>query len=267
MAEEKAKGTGAGGTSKAADNEKTLSWKYTYYIAVMLIGGYLGLVVILLIAIIFNSGAKAEALNALETITTVFGPWIAALVAYYFAQKQAEKMSEQLGEAQKAITASIKPDVTRILEGKTAGEIMDRFDPDKHKIPHPKLPFDSTAPLDDSTIDKIASHTGELIEKKGVKCFVVYTSGDKVEGILKPIDIKKIYEYKKEVAGKPVDQRKKLEDFTTDRIRIVKVTPEETLLKILPRIKTYDVLPVCEGENIVGFVYRDAVFGLISGIS
>lgn len=61
---------------------------------------------------------------------------------------------------------------------------------------------------------------------------------------------------------------KKLEEFTTDMVRLVKVRLTQTLSEILPNLITHKVLPVFEDDKkILGFVYRDDVFKLMSGIS
>jgi len=256
MEKDKDKDTDAGTRGKFP-----FMWKYSLIIALTLIGGYILLVGILLYPIVGKTDEKlqAQALEAIKTITTVFGPWIAALVAFYFAGRQLENVSEQLGEAQKTISASVRPDARRILEGKFVKDIMDPFDPNKHKIPHPKLmngEINSKTSLDENTIKAIVSHANEL---KDVKCFAVFTDKpDEIEGIITPADIK-------EIQTKGID--KKLEDFTTDMVRLIKVTPTQSLAEIKPSLDNFKVLPVFEGENIVGFVYRDHVFKLLSGSS
>lgn len=237
-------------------------WKYSLIIALTLIGGYILLVGILLYPILGNQPEPTveKAIEAIKTITTVFGPWIAALVAFYFAGKQLENVSEQLGEAQKTITASIRPDAKRILERKFVKDIMDPFDPNKHKIPHPKLmngEINSKSPLDENTIKAIVSHANEL---KDVKCFTVFTNKGEIEGIITPADIKEIQNIPVEDYG-----RKLLEDFTTDMVRLIRAKSTQTLAEILPSLMNFKVLPVFEGESIVGFLYKDEVFKIMSG--
>ena len=94
-------------------------------------------------------------------------------------------------------------------------------------------------------------------KRKDVKCFAVFTDKpDEIEGIITPADIK-------EIQTKGID--KKLEDFTTDMVRLIKVTPTQSLAEIKSSLDNFKVLPVFEGENIAGFVYRDDVFKLMSG--
>ncbi|MDO8141174.1 MAG: hypothetical protein Q6358_06705 [Candidatus Brocadiales bacterium] len=75
-------------------------WKYSFVIAMTLIIGYIVLVGILLIPISTGNSnpnsSNKDALETIKTITTVFGPWIASLVAFYFAGKQLENVSNQL---------------------------------------------------------------------------------------------------------------------------------------------------------------------------
>lgn len=255
-------------TNSGVQNKLSFTmWKYSLIIALTLIGGYILLVGILLIPIIsFSDNTKIEkSLDAIKTLTSVFGPWIAALVAFYFAGKQLENVSEQLGEAQKTITAAVKPDAKRTLEGKFVKDIIDPFDPNKHKIPHPELKakdakeINSKTTLDDDTIDAIVLHAEKL---KDVKCFAVFTTEAEIEGIITLTDIREIKNIPSEDRGK-----KKLEDYTTDMVRLIKATPTQTLAEIQPSLVNFRVLPVFEGENIVGFVYRDDVFRIMSGVS
>ena len=58
--------------------------------------------------------------------------------------------------------------------------------------------------------------------------------------------------------------KKLLEDFTTDMVRLIKATSTQTLAEVQQSLADHKVLPVFEGENIVGFVYRDDVFKLLS---
>lgn len=244
----------------------TTVWKYSLIIALTLIGGYILLVGILLYPIIRSSPQAyqaGKALDAIKTITVVFGPWIAALVAFYFAGKQIEAVSEQLGKAQEIITTSIRADGKRLLEGKTLKEIMNPYDSNKHKIPHIELMnggINSKTPLDKTTIEAIVSYAEG--PRKDVRCFVIYTPEDKMEGIITPADIKEIQKIPPQDYGK-----KLLEDFTTDMIRLIKAQPAQSLSEILPSLVNFKVLPVFEGESIVGFVYRDDVFKLMSGVS
>ncbi|HHT9125742.1 MAG TPA: CBS domain-containing protein [Candidatus Brocadiia bacterium] len=246
-------------------NERTLkvpdfvTWAYTYRIARWLIGGYLGLVVILLGAIIGTPDVKTDAINALETITTVFGPWIGALVAFYFAQKQTEKVSEQLSEAQKAITATVKPDIKKILKGILVKDIMEKFNPDKHEFPRD---LHSEVPINESVRNTIRAHL-ENPERKDVRCFVVFKAKEKeqeIEGILTRGDIAKIMDPK-------VSDNKTIGYFTTDMPRIVKAKPYQSLSEILSSLENFDLLPVYEGGKIVGFVYRGDVFRHMSSVS
>lgn len=252
------------GILKVSDDGKflvTKMWKYSLIIALALIVGYLLLVVMLICPIIFG-GSKADvALETIKTITTVFGPWIAALVAFYFAGKQLETVSEQLGKAQETIAASIKPDYKRVLERKCVKDIMDPFDPNKHKIPHPelengKINSKEPGPLDEGTIKAIVSHV-ESEKRKDVKCFAVFKPDGNIEGIITRKDIENI---KKEGKGKL------LEDLTTDIGRLVKVEPTQTLGEIYSSATNFQVLPVFEGEKIVGFVYREDIFKLMGGV-
>lgn len=250
------------GLLKVPDDGKflvTKMWKYSLIIALALIVGYLLLVVMLICPIIFGGGKADVALETIKTITTVFGPWIAALVAFYFAGKQLETVSEQLGKAQETIAASIKPDYKRVLERKFVKDIMDPFDPNKHKIPHPELMrggINSTTPLDENTIKAVVSHV-ESEKLKNVKCFAVFKPDDNIEGIITRKDIENI---KKE------DKGKLLEDLTTDVGRLVKVEPTQTLGEIYSSATNFQVLPVFEGEKIVGFVYREDIFKLMGGV-
>ncbi len=197
------------------------------------------------------------ALETIKTLTTVFGPWIAALVAFYFAGKQLETVSEQLGEAQKNIRASDKPNGKRILEGKLVKDIMILFDPKKHVIQSsdPKLKIDSKIVLNNEVINAITDHANKY---KDVRCFVVYDPDGKFAGIITPTDINEILEDPTKSTGKL------LEDFIT-RKKLVKGLPTQSLADIHAGLTNYKVVPVFEDEDkIVGFVYKDDVYKLVS---
>lgn len=203
--------------------------------------------------------SREAALDAIKILTAVFGPWIAGLVAFYFAGRQMEKVSDQLGQAQKLLTASVKPDAKRILEGKFVKENMEKYDPAKHDFP-----VCSNESLDAKMVGKIVAHAKE--EKfKEVKCFIVFANQAKteIEGILTQTDIKKIQETAPdELKGKTLDW------YTTDWVRLITAKPTQTLAEIVHSLDIYDVLPVVsEEKKILGFVYRDNVYKLLSGIS
>ncbi len=246
-------------------------WKYSLVIALTLIGGYILLVGILLYPIItapvntqINEQRKV-ALDAIKSITTVFGPWIAALVAFYFAGKQLETVSDQLGEAQRTITASVKPGSNRMLEGKFVKDVMVNYDTKKHKIP-----VCANEKLTKENIQKIEDH---IENQKGIKCFVVFRDEKEkeIEGIITPRDVKEILKKSKEEEGKPDDEKeltsKKLEDLTTDMVRLKKVELTQSLVEIQPSLTNFKVLPAFEGDQIKGFVYKDDVFKLMTSIS
>lgn len=205
--------------------------------------------------------SREAALDAIKILTAVFGPWIASLVAFYFAGRQVEKVSDQLGQAQKLLTAAVKPDAKKILEGKLVNDIWEKYDPAKHNFP-----LLATQPLGDATSQAIS--TIRDCAKAEVKCFIVFTNEAKteIEGILTQTDIKKILETPTaELAERAT---RTLGWYTTDWVRLITAKPTQTLAEIVHSLNIYDVLPVVsEEKKILGFVYRDNVYKLLSGIS
>ncbi|MDO8141173.1 MAG: hypothetical protein Q6358_06700 [Candidatus Brocadiales bacterium] len=130
---------------------------------------------------------------------------------------------------------------------------MEPYDASKHKIP-----LDSSSVLDDAAKETIKQHAEK---SKDAKCFAVFKKDGKVEGIITSTDIKEIQKLP------PGQKEKKLEDFTTDIIRLVKAAQTQTIVDILPGLISFKVLPVFEGENIIGFVHRDEVFKIMSKVS
>lgn len=172
---------------------------------------------------------------------------------FLFCRETIGKCLEPIREAQKTITSAIKPDFKRVLEGKFVKDIMEPYDASKHKIP-----LDSSSVLDDAAKETIKQHAEK---SKDAKCFAVFKKDGKVEGIITSTDIKEIQKLP------PGQKEKKLEDFTTDIIRLVKAAQTQTIVDILPGLISFKVLPVFEGENIIGFVHRDEVFKIMSKVS
>ncbi len=193
------------------------------------------------------------------TITTVFGSWIAALVAFYFAGKQLETVSDQLGETQKNLTASVKPGINRNLEGKFVKNIMVNYDEKKHKIP-----VYANTELTEANVKILEDNVDN---NKGTKCFVVFKeeNEEEIEGIITPRDVSEILRMSKSAGNKLVS--KKLEDFTTDMVRLKKVELTQSLVEIQPSLTNFKVLPAFEGKEIRGFVYKDDVFKLMTSVS